>query len=283
VIVAEVKATDVAALRKASGAGMMDCKKALAETGGDMDAAKDWLRKKGLAGAGKRAGRAADQGAIDVLVDGSVGAVVELTAETDFVAKSSDFTETVAKLARLAVDEAKDEIGDVPFEGTTVGEFVVQFASKVGENLALGRIVVFETPDGLLDAYRHVQNERGTIGVLVELGGVDRSNAKAQEIAHDIALHVASAAPRFVSRDDVPADVIEKERAVLEELSRNEGKPEAALPKIIEGRLNGFFKDNCLLEQGFVREPKTTVAQLLTSIGDGVTVRRFARVKIGEE
>ena len=280
---AEVKATDVAALRKASGAGMMDCKKALAETDGDMDAAKDWLRKKGLAGAGKRAGRAADQGAIDVLVDGSVGAVVELTAETDFVAKSSDFTETVAKLARLAVDEAKDEIGDVPFEGTTVGEFVVQFASKVGENLALGRIVVFETPDGLLDAYRHVQNERGTIGVLVELGGVERSDAKAQEIAHDIALHVASAAPRYVSRDDVPADVIEKERAVLEELSRNEGKPEAALPKIIEGRLNGFFKDNCLLEQGFVREPKTTVAQLLAGVGDGVTVRRFARVKIGED
>ena len=280
---AEVKATDVAALRKASGAGMMDCKKALAETDGDMDAAKDWLRKKGLAGAGKRAGRAADQGAIDVLVDASVGAVVELTAEPDFVAKSTDFTETVAKLARLAVDEAKDEIGDVPFEGTTVGEFVVQFASKVGENLALGRIVVFETPDGLLDAYRHVQNERGTIGVLVELGGVERSDAKAQEIAHDIALHVASAAPRYVSRDDVPADVIEKERAVLEELSRNEGKPEAALPKIIEGRLNGFFKDNCLLEQGFVREPKTTVAQLLASVGDGVTVRRFARVKIGEE
>ena len=280
---ADVKAADVAALRKATGAGMMDCKKALAESDGDMEAAKDWLRKKGLSGASKRAGRAADQGAIDVLVDGSVGAVLELTAETDFVAKSSEFTEIVAKLARLAVDEAKDELGDVPFEGTTVGEFVIQLASKVGENLALGRVVVFETPDGLLDAYRHVQNERGTIGVLVELGGVDRSDAKAQEIAHDIALHVASAAPRYVSRDDVPADVIEKERAVLEELSRNEGKPEAALPKIIEGRLNGFFKDNCLLEQGFVREPKTTVAQLLAGVGDGVTVRRFARVKIGED
>jgi len=281
--VADVKAADVAALRKATGAGMMDCKKALAESDGDMEAAKDWLRKKGLSGASKRAGRAADQGAIGVLVDGSVGAVLELTAETDFVAKSSEFTEIVAKLTRLAVDEAKDELGDVPFEGTTVGEFVIQLASKVGENLALGRVVVFETPDGLLDAYRHVQNERGTIGVLVELGGVDRSDAKAQEIAHDIALHVASAAPRYVSRDDVPADVIEKERAVLEELSRNEGKPEAALPKIIEGRLNGFFKDNCLLEQGFVREPKTTVAQLLAGIGDGVTVRRFARVKIGED
>ena len=280
---ADVKAADVAALRKASGAGMMDCKTALAETDGDMEAAKDWLRKKGLAGASKRAGRAADQGAIDVLVDGSVGAVVELTAETDFVAKSADFTDTVSKLAHLAVSEAKEELGGASYEGATVAEFITQFASKVGENVALGRVVVFETPDGLLDAYRHVQNDRGTIGVLVELGGVDRSDAKAQEIAHDIALHVASASPRYVSREDVPADVIEKERAVLEELSRNEGKPDAALPKIIEGRLNGFFKDSCLLEQGFVREPKTTVAQLLASVGDGVTVRRFARVKIGEE
>ena len=280
---ADVKAADVAALRKASGAGMMDCKTALAETDGDMEAAKDWLRKKGLAGASKRAGRAADQGAIDVLVDGSVGAVVELTAETDFVAKSADFTDTVSKLAHLAVSEAKEELGGASYEGATVAEFITQFASKVGENVALGRVVVFETSDGLLDAYRHVQNDRGTIGVLVELGGVDRSDAKAQEIAHDIALHVASASPRYVSREDVPADVIEKERAVLEELSRNEGKPDAALPKIIEGRLNGFFKDSCLLEQGFVREPKTTVAQLLASVGDGVTVRRFARVKIGEE
>ena len=280
---ADVKAADVAALRKASGAGMMDCKKALAETDGDMEAAKDWLREKGLAGASKRAGRAADQGAIDVLVDGSVGAVVEVTAETDFVAKSPDFTKAVSSLTRLAVSEGTDELGAAAYEGTTVAEFITQFASKVGENVALGRVIVFETSDGLLDAYRHVQNDRGTIGVLVELGGVDRSNAKAQEIAHDIALHVASAAPRYVSRDDVPADVVEKERGVLEALSRNEGKPEAALPKIIEGRLNGFFKDSCLLEQGFVREPKTTVAQLLASVGDGVTVRRFVRVKIGEE
>jgi elongation factor Ts len=283
VTVADVKAADVAALRKATGAGMMDCKKALAETDGDMDEAKDWLRKKGLAGAQKRAGRDAENGAIDVLVDGGVGAVLELTAETDFVAKSSEFTEAVGKLAQLAVDQKSDDIANAPYEGSTVAEWVTQFASKVGENVGLGRVVVYETTDGLLDGYRHIQFDRGTIGVLVELGGVDASDANAQEVAHDIALHVASAAPRYVSRDDVPADVIEKERAVLEELSRNEGKPEAALPKIIEGRLNGFFKDNCLLEQGFVREPKTTVAALLKTVGDGVTVRRFARVKIGEE
>jgi elongation factor Ts len=283
VTVAEVKAADVAALRKATGAGMMDCKTALAENDGDMDAAKDWLRKKGLAGASKRAGREAENGAIDVVVDGGVGAVLELTAETDFVAKSAEFTEAVGRLTQLAVDQKSDDIADAPFEGGTVAEWVTQFASKVGENVGLGRVVVYEASEGLLDGYRHIQFDRGTIGVLVELGGVDGSNAEAQEVAHDIALHVASAAPRYVSRDDVPADVVEKERGVLEELSRNEGKPEAALPKIIEGRLNGFFKDNCLLEQGFVREPKTTVGALLKGLGDGVTVQRFARVKIGEE
>jgi elongation factor Ts len=119
--------------------------------------------------------------------------------------------------------------------------------------------------------------------VLVELGGVDATDAKAREVAHDIALHIASAAPRWLSRDDVPADVVEKERAVLEELSRNEGKPDNALPKIIEGRLNGFFKDSCLLEQGFVKEPKTTVQKIVAGLGGDAAIRRFARVKIGEE
>jgi len=280
---ADFSAADVAALRKASGAGMMDCKKALEESGGDLEAAKEWLRKQGLAGASKRAGRAAEQGAVEVLVEGGVGAIAELTAETDFVAKGADFTETVARLARLAIEAGKDELAELEFEGTTVGEHITQLAAKLGENVALGRVVVFETADGLLDGYKHIQNERGTIGVLVELGGVDPGDDKAREVAHDVALHIASAAPRWLSRDDVPADVVEKERAVLEELSRNEGKPENALPKIIEGRLNGFYKDSCLLEQGFVKEPKTPVKKIVGGLGGDATVRRFARVKIGED
>ena len=280
---AEIKAADVAALRKATGAGMMDCKKALAETDGDQEAAKEWLRTQGLAGAAKRAGRAAEEGAVDVVVDGAVGAIAEVIAETDFVAKGTDLTETVEKLAVLAVDRASDDLAAEPFEGSTVAEFIAQLAHKLGENVALGRVVVFETNDGIVDGYKHVQHGRGTIGVLVELGGIDGADAKAREVAHDIALHVASAAPRYLSRDDVPADVVDKERAVLEELSRNEGKPEAALPKIIEGRLNGFFKDSCLLEQAFVRDPKTTVTKLVEGLGSGVTIRRFARVKIGED
>jgi len=281
--VADVSAADVAALRKATGAGMMDCKQALTESSGDVEAAKDWLRKKGLAGASKRAGRAAEQGAIEVIVEGNAGALVELTAETDFVAKGTDFSETVPKLARLALEQKSEALGSLPLDGATVDEVVTQLASKLGENVALGRVVLYETSDGLLDGYKHIQAGRGTIGVLVEVGGVDPSDAKAKDVAHDIALHIASAAPRWVSREDVPADVVEKERAVLEELTRNEGKPENALEKIVSGRLNGFYKENALLEQGFVREPKTTIAKLLESLGKDATVRRFSRVKIGEE
>jgi elongation factor Ts len=280
--VSDIKAADVAALRKASGAGMMDCKTALTETGGDLEAAKDWLRSKGLAGASKRAGRAAEQGAVDVVVEGGVGAVVELTAETDFVAKGADFRNVVSDLARLAVREAQAELATLAYEGTTAGEHVTQLAAKLGENVAIGRVVVFETTDGLLDGYVHNQNERGVMGVLVELGGVDPADAKAAEVAHDLALHIASAAPQYVSREEVPDDVLARERSVFEELTRNEGKPEQAIAKIVEGRLNGFYKENVLLEQGFVKEPKTTIAQLLAGLGPDATVRRFARVKIGE-
>lgn len=279
---AEIKAADVAALRKATGAGMMDCKKALAENDGDMEKAKDWLRTQGLAGS-SRTGRSASDGAVEVVVDGNVAAVAELTAETDFVAKGGLFTETVNKLAQLAVEHGKDDIAALPFEGSTVSEHVTQLASTLGENVAVGRVVVFETSDGLLDGYKHLQNERGTIGVLVELGGVDPSDAKAREVAHDIALHVASAAPRWVTRDDVPADVVEKERAVLEELTRNEGKPDQAIPKIVEGRIGGFYKENVLVEQAFVKDSKTTIGKLVEGLGKDATVRRFARIKIGED
>jgi elongation factor Ts len=279
---AEVPAKLVAELRKATGAGMMDCKRALEESGGDMEAAKDWLRKQGLAGAQKRAGRAAQDGAVEVLVEGGVGAIVELTAETDFVAKGTDFGEVVERLARLAVDEGKEELAELQLDGVTVGEHVTQLAARLGENISLGRVVVYETADGILDGYKHVQNLRGTIGVLVELAGVEASE-EARPVAHDLALHIASAAPRWLTRDDVPSDVLGKEREVFEELTRNEGKPENAIPKIVEGRLNGFYKENVLLEQAFVRDPKTTIGKLVEQLGPEARVRRFARVKVGEE
>jgi elongation factor Ts len=280
---ASYSAKDVAALRKATGAGMMDCKNALEATNGDIEAAKDWLRTKGLANAGKREGRAASQGTVDVVVDGDVGAIVELNCETDFVAKGDDFKNVVADLTKLVAKEGDTDLAAKTYDGEKVADAITQLGARLGEKVELGRVVRFETSDGLLDAYKHNQNERGVIGVLVELGGVDASDAKAREVAHDVALHVASAAPRYVTRDEVPADALDKERAVLEELTRNEGKPEDKIPMIVEGRLKGFYQDYVLTEQAFVRDPKTTIGKLLGSLGGGATIRRFARVKIGEE
>jgi elongation factor Ts len=282
----EISAKDVASLRKLTGAGMMDCKRALEENEGDIEQAKTWLREKGIAGAEKRAGRAAQQGAVEVVVEGPVGAVVELSCETDFVAKGADFKETVAALARQVAYKGDTDLASQPYDADpsqTVDDVIKGLAGKLGENIGLGRVARFQADGGLVDGYKHVQSERGTIGVLVEVGGVDPSDPKAVGVAHDIALHVASAAPRWVTREEVPAEVVESERGVLENLTRNEGKPEAAIPKIVEGRLNGFYKDNVLVEQGFVRDSKVTVGSLLTGLGPEAKVTRFVRFKVGEE
>jgi elongation factor Ts len=279
----EVSAKDVAALRKQTGAGMMDCKAALVECEGDMVRAKDWLREKGKAGATKRSGRSADQGAIDVALDGPVAALVELNCETDFVAKSADYKSLVTRLAELVLRESDANLGDAKLDGVTVDETLTQLSAKIGEKVELGRVARFESTDGVLDAYKHIQSERGVIGVLVELGGVKPGDAKAAEIAHDLALHIASAAPRYVTRDEVPATEVEHERAIFEAQTREEGKPEQAIGKIVDGKLGGFFKQVALLEQSFVRDQKTTIAQLVSTLGGDATVRRFVRVKIGEE
>jgi elongation factor Ts len=280
---ADVSAKDVAALRKQTGAGMMDCKAALLECDGDMVKAKDWLREKGKAGATKRSGRSADQGAIDVALDGTVAALVELNCETDFVAKSADYKDLVTRLAELVVREGDADVAKAKLDGVTVDETLTQLSAKIGEKVELGRIARFESSDGVLDAYKHIQSERGVIGVLVELGGVTPGDKKAAEVAHDLALHIASAAPRYVTRDEVPATEVEHERAIFEAQTREEGKPEQAVGKIVDGKLGGFFKQVALLEQPFVRDQKTTIAKLVSSLGGDATVRRFVRVKIGEE
>jgi elongation factor Ts len=284
---ADISAKDVAALRKATGAGMMDCKKALQESSGDMDAAKLWLREKGLATANKREGRDADEGAVEVSYEGNVGVIVELNCETDFVAKGAVFRDALQKLVALVRDQGDDNVSQKQIDGDTVEDFVRGMSGTLGEKMELGRIARFETTDGLLDGYKHVQNERGTIGVLVELGGVDANDPKAREVAHDIALHIAnkSTAPRYISRDEFPADVVENERAFYEKQTREEGKPEAAWPKIIEGKMTGFFKSTggALLEQSFVKDNKQTIAALLKTLGDGAEVRRFARIEIGAD
>jgi elongation factor Ts len=290
---AEISAKDVATLRKQTGAGMMNCKAALEATDGDFEKAKEWLREKGHAGAAKREGRSADQGAIDVAIgelegQGHVAALVELNCETDFVAKSADYKSLVTRLAELVLRDgdtnlAEAKLGDARTGGATVAETLIQLSGTIGEKVELGRTARFETNDGVLDAYKHIQSERGVIGVLVELGGVDAADAKASEVAHDLALHIASAAPRYVRRDEVPAADVERERAILEAQTREEGKPEQAIGKIVDGKLGGFFKSIALVEQPFVRDPKTTIGALVETLGKDATVRRFARVKIGED
>jgi len=279
---AEFSAKDIAALRKATGAGMLDCKQALEESDGKLDDAMDWLRAKGIAKAGKLSDREATEGAVDVVVDGNVGAIVELNCNTDFVAKGSEFTSLLADLTKLVAANGDGDVAALPFEGSTVGDTLQQLAGKLGENVMLGRVVRFES-DGLLDAYRHNQSDRGTIAVLVEISGVDPSNEAAREVAHEIALHISFAAPPYLTREEVPADVLAREQAVIEEKSRNEGVPEAKLEGAVKGRLNAFYKDSVLLEQPSVKDPKVSIAKLVEGLGGDAKLTRFARVKVGED
>jgi elongation factor Ts len=262
---ADYTAKDVQRLRQMTGVGMMDAKRALDATGGDFEKAVAWLREQGIAQSSKRADRANEQGAVAAANTGTAAALVELKSETDFVAKSPDFTSLVDEIAQAVAEQG---------EGATA-EFKEQIDNlrmTLKENIDVGRVVRFEAQDGaLLDTYLHTQNDRGVIGVMVELVGGDRA------LARDISHQVASMRPQWLTREDVPAERVAEEREVLENLTRNEGKPEQALPKIVEGRLNGFFKDTVLLEQPFVKDNKQSVRQLL---GDA-TLTRFALIEIG--
>jgi elongation factor Ts len=262
---AEFTAKDVQRLRQATGAGMMDAKRALTENGGDMDAAAQWLREKGMAKAAKLAERENTQGSVAVVVDGQVGAIVELKCETDFSAKSDDFTSITQDLADAVVARGPEAVEEL-------SERLDALRIAKRENIELGAVVRFEAAEGsVLDSYLHLQEGRGVNAVLVELSGGDR------ELAHQVAVHIAFAKPPYLTRDEVPADDVERERANLEGITRAEGKPEQAVPKIVEGRLNAWFKDQVLLEQPYVKDDKQTISQLL---GDATLVR-FAQVYIG--
>jgi elongation factor Ts len=258
-------AKDVQTLRQATGAGMMDAKKALEANDGDFEAAKQWLREKGLAKSAERSDRDNAQGAVGLAQDGTVAALVQLKCETDFVASSDAFKGLADELAELVVAKGADAIAE---KQAVIDDLKI----TLKENIDLGEVVRLEAaPGNVIDSYLHVQGGRGVNGVLVELAG------GTQEQAHDVAVHIGFAKPKYLTRDEVPADLVEKERATLEAISRNEGKPEAALPKIVEGRLNGFFKDLCLVEQSYVKDEKQTVAQYVAP----ATVVRFAQVTIG--
>jgi len=264
--VAEFTAKDVQALRQKTGAGMMDAKRALQENDGDFETAAKWLREKGLSSSAKRSDRANDQGAVALGGDSAVMAIAEIKCETDFVAKSEQFTDLVQDLADLVAAKGEDEAK------ADVAERVDDLKVTLKENIEVGQIVRFEKRGDLVDSYLHIQEGRGVNAVLVELAG------GSQDLAHDLALHIAFKRPPYLTRDLVPEAEIAEERALLEAETRNEGKPEQAIEKIVEGKLQGrFFADRVLLDQKFVRDESQTIAALL---GDA-TVVRFAQVVIG--
>jgi elongation factor Ts len=259
-------AKDVQALRQASGAGMMDAKRALEETDGDVDAAFQLLREKGLAKSATRTDRENTEGAVAIASAGAVAGMVELKCETDFVAKSEEFIATAQALADAvaaggegAVESLKDRVDDLKV--------------TLKENIEVGKVVRIDAADGnVLDTYLHKQDGRGTVGVAIELAG------GTQDLAHDLAIHIAFTKPQFLSRDEVPADEAAAERETLTTITRNEGKPEAALEKIVEGKLNAWYQDRVLLEQKYVRDEKQTVTQLL----GGASVVRFGLIVVGD-
>ena len=261
----EFTAKDVQALRQSTGAGMMDAKKALQENAGDAEAATKWLREKGLAKASSRDDRDNSQGTVAVSSTGNVAAVAELKCETDFVAKSDQFSSLVQEIAALVAAKGEAAVADKT-------DAIDDMRLLLKEKIELGRVVRIEAGDGnVIDTYIHRQDGRGVLGVIVELAGGSK------ELAHDIAVHIAFTKPTFLSREDVPETDVAAERETLATITRAEGKPEAALEKIVEGRLAGWFKDRVLLEQAFVKDDKQTIKQLL---GDA-TIVQFAQVSIG--
>jgi elongation factor Ts len=269
---ANYTAADVKRLRELTGAGMLDCKNALAETDGDFDRAVEVLRIKGAKDVGKRAERATAEG----LVAAKNGALIELNSETDFVAKNDEFQALADQIVAAAVASKAidvDALKAAKAGDKTVERAIADLSAKIGEKLELRRVAYF---DGTVETYLHKRaaDLPPGVGVLVEYTGSDKN------AAHAVALQIAALKAKYLTRDEVPEDIVAHERRIAEETARNEGKPEQALPKIIEGRLSGFFKDVVLLDQPSVSDNKKTVKALLDDAG--VTVTRFARFEVGQ-
>ena len=263
-------------LREQTGAGMMDCKKVLTETDGDLEKAAELLRERGIAKAAKKSGRIAAEGLVEAYIseDGKVGSVVEVNSETDFVAKNEEFQKFVMDVAKQVVEKNPVTVEEllaqpsIAEEGKTVNEVLVNKIATIGENMSIRRFARFES-DGLVAKYIH---GNGKIAVLVNM-----KNGNA-ELAKDVCMQIAAARPEFVSREEVPADRLEKEKEILKAQTMNEGKPEAIAEKIVMGRINKFYEEVCLVDQEFVKDPSMKVSQILKD----ATVVEFARFEKGE-
>ena len=282
-----ITAAMVSELRKKTGAGMMDCKKALTETAGNMDDAVDFLRKKGLSAAAKKSGRAAAEGAISADSTGTVGAIVELNAETDFVAKNEDFQAFVSgiKDVVLATEVADVEaLKNVAFPGTgrTVGEELTHQIATIGENMGLRRFARVDAGQGVVTSYIH---GAGKIGVLVELQTAS-TDEKVAALGKQLAMHVAAAAPQYLNRESVPAEIVDKEKEIMRVKAIDSGKPEKIVDKIILGQINKYFGEVCLLEQAFVIDPDHKVGKLVAALakelGTEIKLNSYVRYQLGE-
>lgn len=290
---AEITAAMVKELRERTGAGMMECKKALDEAKGNIDDAIDVLRKRGIASAAKKASRSAKQGSITVVLsaDRSSGAILEFNCESDFVARTEDFQTMVQELTTQVLESPagtlRSEFLEQPYRGDpsqTVSQIIAAKIGKIGENMQVARFEKVE--GGLLGSYIHPGAQ---LGVLVQMTGASAatgSNEEIQELLRDVAMQVAAADPQFARRDEVTPAVLDRERAIQKDRARQEGKPEAIIDKMIEGRMSKFFEEFCLLEQPFIKDNALTVGQLVTDkakkIGEPLAVARFIRYKVGE-
>ena len=288
---APVTAALVKQLRDQTGAGMMDCKAALTETEGDFEAAVDWLRKKGLAAAAKKAGRVASQGLVGVEVSGRRGAMVEVNSETDFVARNQDFQALVRAITRLALETGGDRdrllSAEVPAGGRSVADEITQAVAVIGENINLRRSAALEVDQGVVGSYVHgaLAPGLGTIGVLVGLhssGDPDRLAALGKQLA----MHIAAARPQAVSIDRLDPATLARERAIYADQARAGGKPDNIIDKIVDGRVRKFYEEAVLLEQPFVIDPdlkvKDAVDRVAEETGSSIAVAEFVRFALGE-
>ena len=286
----EITATMVKDLREKTGAGMMDCKKALTETNGNMDEAVDWLRKKGLSAAAKKAGRVAAEGLVAVAASGTTAIVLEVNAETDFVARSEQFQSFVQGTAKVALDGKADIEGlkDAKLaSGGTVQEGLTHLVATIGENMSLRRLTRLSVAQGIVASYVHnaVAPNLGKIGVLVALES-NADAAKLQELGRQIAMHVAAARPEALTIADVDTKALEREKNVLADQARASGKPEAIIDKMVEGRLRKYYEEVVLLEQVYVVDGESKIAQVVEkaakTLGAPVKLTGFARYQLGE-
>lgn len=286
---AEITAQLVKELREKTGAGMMDCKKALAETKGDIEEASDWLRKKGLSAAAKKSGRIAAEGLVGVAAKGTKGAVVEVNAETDFVARNDKFQDFVKAATEIALDAGGDieKLKTAKMGAKTVGDTLTDLVATIGENMNLRRSTVLSVGQGVVASYMHnaLTPGLGRIGVLVALESAGNAG-KLQELAHKLSLHVAAANPISVSTAEVPAATVERERNILTEQAQASGRPPEVIAKMVEGRLRKFYEESVLLEQVFVVDGETKVAKVVEQAakeaGSPIKVAGFVRYALGE-